>query len=106
MNMGFNTEMTGYSKTALSDLQGSWQNLRNAVVEAWPFSECERLLFHIDEGMSWESVRNLKQMKATLLLIHNIATQAGASEEVIEWIGMARGDLDEVFEALAEGEIV
>jgi hypothetical protein len=62
--------------------------------------------FHIDEGMSWESVRDLKQMKAILLLIHNIATQAGAPEEVIQWIGMVRGALEEVFEALAEGEIV
>jgi hypothetical protein len=43
-----------------SSLQGNWQNLRNAVVEyaAYPGREC--VLLHIDEGMSWESVSNLR----------------------------------------------
>ena len=54
--MTFYTEPTYYMKTALSDLQGAWQNLRDAVVEAHPFAESGRLLFHIDEGMSWENV--------------------------------------------------
>ena len=31
--MSFETEPTGYAKTALSDLQGAWGNLRDAVVE-------------------------------------------------------------------------
>jgi hypothetical protein len=31
--MTFITEPTGYEKTAISDLQGSWHNLRDAVVE-------------------------------------------------------------------------
>jgi hypothetical protein len=52
--MSFQEEPTGYDKTALSDLQGAWQNLRDTVVEKHPFPEWERLLFHIDEGMSWE----------------------------------------------------
>ena len=71
--MTFYTEPTGCKKTALSDLQGGWQNLRDSVVEARPFPEWERLLFHIDEGMSWESVRNLEQMRAMLLVIHTVA---------------------------------
>ena len=58
---GFDTEATGYEKTAISDLQGSWGNLRDAVVEKFGFPDSERLLFHIDEAMSWESVRNLKK---------------------------------------------
>jgi len=60
--MTFYEEPTGYEKTALSDLQGAWQNLRQEVVDAWPFPECDKLLVHIDEGMSWESVRNLDDM--------------------------------------------
>jgi hypothetical protein len=103
--MAFFTEASGYEKTALSDLQGAWQNLRNAVVEAVPFPEWERLLFHIDEGMSWESVRNLEQMRKIFLVVHNIAAQAGVPDEVTEWVSTVREDLDEVFEALAKGEI-
>jgi hypothetical protein len=65
-----------YEKTALSDLKGAWGNLRNEVVEAGPFPDWESILFHIDEAMSWESVRNLEQMRNTLLVIHNIAAQS------------------------------
>jgi hypothetical protein len=75
------------------------------VVEKHPFPEWEQLLFHIDEGMSWESVRNLDSMKATLLLIYNIATQSDTPPEIVEWIDTVWNDLEEVFAAIAEGEI-
>jgi len=104
--MAFFTEPTGYEKTALSDLQGAWGNLRNEVVEAGPFPEWERILFHIDEAMSWESVRNLEQMRNTLLLIQNIAAQSEVPDEVVEWIEIVRQDLDEVFIAIEEGKAV
>lgn len=39
--MPFLTEPTAYYKTALSDLQGTWQNLREMVVEHPPFAEGE-----------------------------------------------------------------
>lgn len=103
--MTFYQEPTGYGKTALSDLQGAWQNLRESVVDAWPFPECDRLLVHIDEGMGLESVRNLESMKKTLLLIHNIAAKPDVPEEIREWVKVVRQDLDEVFIALEEGEI-
>ena len=61
--MPFDEEPSGYTKTVLSDLQGAWQNLRDAVVEAHPFPESQRLIFHIDEGMNWENVRNLEKMQ-------------------------------------------
>ena len=102
--MTFYTEPPGYEKTALSDLQGAWENLRSEVVEAGPFPEWERLLFHIDEAMSWESVRNLEQMKNTLLLIQNIAAQSEIPDEVAEWIVIVREDLNEVFIAIEEGK--
>ena len=35
--MNFESEPTGYEKTAVSDLQGSWGNLRDAVVENYGF---------------------------------------------------------------------
>lgn len=103
--MAFFQEPATYHKTALSDLQGAWQNLRTSVVEHHPFPQWERLLFHIDEGMSWENVRDLKNMRKTLLVIRNIVVQASAPEEVRECAVMVKDCLDEVFESLAEGEI-
>ena len=102
--MSFETEPTGYEKTAISELQGSWENLRDAVVESNGFPNSDKLLFHIDEGMSWESVRNLKQMKSTLLLVRNIATQTETPEEVFEWINDVTEALAATFEAIAEGK--
>ena len=105
MEMTFYEEPTGYEKTALSDLQGAWQNLREAVVEAWPFPECQRLLVHVDEGMSWENVRNLDNMRKTLLLVHNLAARPDVPEEIKEWVKVVREDLDGVFISLEEGKI-
>ena len=102
--MTFYTEPPHYRKTVLSDLQGAWGNLREAVVQTHPFPEFERLLFHIDEGMSWENVRNLDNMRKTLLLIRNIAVQSKVPDEVSEWIEDVEENLEEVFTAIAEGE--
>ncbi len=104
--MAFYTEPTHYEKTALSDLQRAWENLRAVVVEARPFPDWERLVFHIDEGMSWESVRTLEQMRKVLLLIHNLAAQSDVPAEVRECIAMVRENLEQVFEAIASGEVV
>lgn len=100
--MPFMTEPTTYDKTALSDLQGVWQVLRDEVVEHPLFTEQVRLLFHIDEGMSWENVRDLRNMEKILLVISNIVAQGPVLRELT---GLVRGALAEVFEALAEGEI-
>jgi len=102
--MSFETEPTGYEKTALSDLQGSWGNLRDAVVNNFGFPDSDKLLFHIDEAMSWESVRNLIEMKSTLLLIQNIIAQTESPEEVMEWVNDVRESLETTFEAIAEGK--
>ena len=82
--MGFTTEPTSYAKTALSDLQGAWVGLRDAVVDDFGFPDSDKLLFHIDEAMSWESVRNLKRMKSTLLLVQNIISQSDVPEVIVE----------------------
>jgi hypothetical protein len=103
--MRFQDEPTHYKKTELSDLQGAWQNLRETVVEQQPFPEWERLLFHIDEGMSWENVRNLDSMRSILLLIRKIATQADVPRAVADWIDTVGEDLEAVLSAIAEGKI-
>jgi hypothetical protein len=102
--MGFPTEPTSYDKTALSDLQGAWTSLREAVVDNFGFPDLGKLLFHIDEAMSWESVRNLERMKSTLLLVQNIISQSDTPEEIKECVGNVRESLEEVFLAIAEGE--
>lgn len=102
--MVFITKPTGYHKTALSDLQGAWGNLRESVVENFGFPDSEKLLFHVDEAMSWECVRNLKFMKETLILVQNISVQSKAPDEIIEMVGMVRESLEEVFSAIKEGE--
>ena len=101
--MSFYTEPSGYEKTALSDLQGAWGNLRTAVVDNFGFPNSDKLLFHIDEAMSWESVRNLKKMESTLLLIQNITAQTESPEEVIEWLNDVRSSYKETMEAIIEG---
>jgi hypothetical protein len=103
--MTFFQENKSLYKTALSDLQGAWKNLRDEVVNHHPFKDSERLLFQIDEGMSWEAVRDLEYMQKVLLVVNNIATQAKACPDIMECIQMVRMNLEEVFEAIAEGEI-
>jgi len=102
--MGFTTEPTSYAKTALSDLQGAWIGLREAVVGDFGFPDSDKLLFHIDEAMSWESVRNLERMKSTLLLVQNIITKSDAPEEIKGCLADVRESLEEVFLAIEEGE--
>ena len=102
--MSFEQEETAYHKTAISDLQGAWSILRDHVVKAFGFEGSEKLLFHIDEAMSWECVRALNQMKPIILVIDNIAKQSNASEEIIELIQNVRENYEEALEAIKEGE--
>ncbi len=97
--MKFYEEPPNYEKTILSDLQGAWGNLRQGVVENHPFPGSDRLLFHIDEAMSWESVRNLSQMRNTLLLIQNLAHTNNAPDDVMEWIEDVVETLKEALES-------
>jgi len=97
--MPFVQEPTGYEKTVLSDLQGAWSSLRTCVVDAAGFEGWDRAIFHIDEAMSWETVRNLKRMPPLLLIIRNICIQGKAPQEVLENIR----ELDEILkEVLSE----
>ena len=102
--MSFYTEPTGYEKTIVSDLQGAWGNLRETVAENPGFENWDRLLFHIDEAMSWESVRDIDRMKATLTVIRNIAAQADIPDEPAHWIQQVSSILDKVLEKIRGGE--
>jgi len=104
--MALTEEPTHYRKTALSELQGAWQNLRDEVVRSWSFPESQRMLFHIDEAMRWESVRDLERMRGTLLLLENIISQSECPAEVAEGVEMVRANLEDVFQAIASGELM
>jgi hypothetical protein len=84
--MSFYKEPKHYEKTALSDLQGSWTILRDTVVENFGFPGSDKIIFHIDEAMSWECVRDLNRMYPLINLIHNLANQREAPESIIECI--------------------
>jgi hypothetical protein len=103
--MAFMKEHSSLCKTALSDLQGAWQNLRDEVLNHHPFQDSDRLLFQIDEGMSWEAVRDLEYMRKTLLIIRNIAAHARAPADVTEGIECILHSIEEVFDAIEEGKI-
>jgi len=103
--MGFDTEPTGYEKTILSDLQSAWQCLRGEVAENPGFNGWERALFHIDEAMSWESVRNLCHMQRSLILVRNILQQANVPDGVAECLETVSEVMGETLEALSNGQI-
>jgi len=103
--MSFYTEPTHYEKTALSDLQGAWTILRETVVENFGFPGSDKILFHIDEAMSWECVRDLNRMYPLINIIHNLANQNEAPEPVIESIIEVRRNFEEVRTAFIKDEI-
>jgi len=79
----FPTEPSGYQKTILSDLQGAWSVFRQSVVDTGGFKNWDRVLFHTDEAMSWETVRNLDRMPSLVLIIRNLCVQSGISGDVM-----------------------
>jgi hypothetical protein len=94
--MSFYQEPPHYEKTILSDLQGAWEVLRDEVIKEHTSKDCSQLLFHINEAMSWESVRNLNHMKNTFILIQSIAQQLKVSDEIMGLIEELRDVLYEV----------
>ena len=103
--MSFETEPIGYEKTVLSELQGAWQVLRNEVAEQAGFPGWDRALFHIDEAMSWESVRNLQNMHKSFVLVRNLLGQDGVPEIVNEYLEVVNDLMNETLQALKEGDI-
>lgn len=104
--MNFYQEPTHYEKTILSDLQGAWEVLRVEVIMEHASKDCSQLLFHINEAMGWESVRNLNHMKNTFVLVQSIAQQINVSDEIMELIENVRDVLYEVLNEIQNGKIL
>jgi len=96
--MKFKTEPTGYEKTILSDLQGAWNVFRQTVVDNVGFEGWENVLFHTDEAMSWETVRNLKLMPPLVVIIRNLCSQGNAPEDVLLFLNEIHELLEETLE--------
>lgn len=102
IKMSFQTESTGYEKTILSDLQGAWINFREVVADNAEFPGWEKVLFHIDEAMSWETVRNLKLMPPLILIIRNLCVKGDAPEDIVAWLNEIYELLEEVLKEYSE----
>lgn len=102
--MPFFTEPDHYEKTILSDLQGAWSGLRHVVVEHAGFPNWDRIVFHIDEAMSWETVRHLERMEPLLVLIRNLAVQGQAPEEIVAALEDITDILQEIQQDLKPGK--
>lgn len=100
--MAFFKESKGYEKTILSDSQGAWSILRKLVADNAGFEGWELMLFHIDEAMSWESVRDLPYMKNMLLIIRNLGLQNQVSEEIMQEIEDITEILEEALSSYSE----
>ena len=101
--MAFYQESNHYEKTIISDLQGSWGNLRDAVIKEHQNTDCSKLLFHIDEAMSWESVRDLEYMKQIFLVVQSLSQKMNLSSAVMEWIEEIRDVLHEILNEIKNG---
>ena len=66
------------------------------------FDGSDRAIFHIDEAMSWEVVRNLRRMSPILLVIRNICVKGEAPQEIIEDINRLDGILRETLEEITK----
>ena len=103
--MAFEKEPGGYEKTVLSDLQGAWQNLRDEVVAEAGFPNWERVLFHIDEAMSWESVRNLQSMHNRLVIVRNLLGPEDVPRALDDYLQDVNETMANALRALREGNI-
>ena len=97
--MSFFTEPESYEKTILSDLQGPWECLRTTVTEHAGFEGWDKMVFHSNEAVSWETVRHLERMEPLVVMIRNLAVQGDASAQVIEEIDNISDILTEILKA-------
>jgi len=103
LNNPFNTTPESYTKTIISDLQGSWECLKNVVIHEYE-EDCNELIFHINEAMSWESVRDLNHMQKIFIIIRNLLQEKGNRGEVFDIIEDLSEQLKEIFAIINNGE--
>ena len=76
----------------------------SSLSQYFSFPGSDKIIFHIDEAMSWECVRDLNRMYPLINLIHNLANQHEAPESIIECIIEVRRNFEEARTAFIKGE--
>jgi hypothetical protein len=100
--MIFQETPTGYEKTIIYDLQGEWSVFREVVSDTGGFEGAGDVLFHTDEAMSWEVVRNLKLMPPLILIVRNLCNQGNTPEEILQCLNMINEILEKTLEIYPE----
>lgn len=92
----FEAEIGFYMKGILSDLEEAWSLLRQSIVELPSSEHQQRLLFHVDEAISWDRVRDLVSMSPLLHLIRHMIQQSDA--EIPNGVREKLEDLQVIFD--------
>jgi hypothetical protein len=94
----FYTEQQVYEKTSLSELQGAWENFKTTLLKQLPFENSDKIIFHMNEAMSWKVVRDLHEMKNIYMLIRNIIIKTQQYETLVEELNEIKFCLDDALE--------
>ena len=78
--------------------------MRDAVAEDAGFEEWKRILFHVDEAMSWECARDLQRMHSTFMVIRNLAAKSEIPDTLAHWTQEVSMILGDVLKRIANGE--
>lgn len=79
-------------------------HLSRAKARSYWFPGLGPVVFHIDEAMSWETVRHLERMEPLLVLIRNRAVQGQAPEEIMAALEDIMDIFQEVQQDLKQGK--
>lgn len=87
-----------YLEAIFSDLKITFSCLRDVVFKLPQSNIRSRLLFQLNEAISFESIHDFSRMKNAFLLIKTIVWQEKLSGELLDWID----DLEVCFSDISE----
>jgi hypothetical protein len=88
----------------LSDLQETWESLREMVEDARTFQGRDQLLALIDEATCWESVRDLARMRTAFLLVQGHVAKDKVPKAVKDWLQDVVQAFKDLDAAIAAGQ--
>lgn len=87
-----------------SELESAWLCLEEAIFDLPDSKNKFQLLHLIDQGMSWESVRNVEKMREAITHLYNIIRLDISDPEVHYWINAVRRFFYDIIARLKKGE--
>ncbi len=100
--MAISKESTGFEKTIFSDLQETWEKLRDSVFRYSNFDGCNLAVLRINEAMSWEVVRDMERMGPLLADIGDVCVRGNADDDILDNIGKVDAALRKVLPEIPE----